>query len=104
MSSVDPRVVADTRRGATLYTVQLGLNLLFMPLFFGLGRPVEALVDIVSLTGTVAYLASVWSGVDRVATYCLVPYLAWLGFATYLTAGTGYLNGWSTKQNEEKVD
>ena len=97
MASMNPRIVEDTRRGATLYTVQLGLNLLFMPLFFGMGRPVEALIDITALTGTVIYLAKVWGKVDEVAGYCLWPYVAWLSFATYLTAGTGYLNGWSTK-------
>lgn len=106
MASMSPRVVEDTRRGATLYTIQLGLNLGFMPLFFGLGRPVEALVNITTLTGTVAYLAYVWNKVDKISSYCLYPYLAWLGFATYLTAGTGYLNGWTTKdpvQKEEKT-
>jgi translocator protein len=97
MASMNPRIVEDTRRGATLYTIQLGLNLVFMPLFFGLGRPIEALVDIVSLTGTVGYLMYIWNKVDQVSTYCLLPYLAWLSFATYLTAGTGYLNGWTTK-------
>lgn len=103
MASLNPRVVEDTRRGATMYTIQLALNQLFMPLFFGLGRPVEALVDIVALTGSVGYLASVWSRVDKTGTYCLVPYLAWLGFATYLTAGTGYLNGWDFEKTETEA-
>ncbi|KPI44870.1 uncharacterized protein AB675_2404 [Cyphellophora attinorum] len=97
MSSFVPRVVEDTRRGATLYTIGLGLNLAFMPLFFGLGRPVEALVDVGLLTASTVYLAKIWSKVDVVASWCLAPYIAWLGFATYLTAGTGYLNGWSMK-------
>lgn len=101
MASMNPRVLEDTRRGATLYTIQLGLNQLFMPLFFGFGRPVEALVDIVALTGSVGYLTYIWNKVDQTATYCLVPYLAWLGFATYLTAGTGYLNDWSFKHVSE---
>jgi translocator protein len=82
--------------------MQLGLNLVWMPLFFGLGRPIEALVDIVSLTGTVGYLTYVWKKVDKVSAYCMVPYLAWLGFATYLCAGTGYLNGWTTETQEER--
>ena len=102
MASGVPRVVEDTRRGATLYTIQLGLNLIWMPLFFGLGRPIEALVDIVVLTGSVGYLALVWRKVDTVAAWCMVPYLGWLGFATYLCAGTGYLNGWTTKTTEER--
>jgi translocator protein len=104
MASLNPRVVEDTRRAATLYTVQLGLNLAFMPLFFGLGRPIEALVDIVALTGTVGYMTRLWSTVDEVSAWCMAPYLAWLGFATYLTAGTGYLNGWTTKDPVQKAE
>lgn len=71
-----------------------------MPLFFVAKRPVEATVDIVALTGTTAYLAYVWGQVDPVAGWALVPYLGWLGFATYLSAGVGYLNGWDIKGKE----
>lgn len=97
MASMNPRIVEDTRRGATLYTIQLGLNVIWMPLFFGLGRPIEAMLDITTLTGTVGYLTYIWSKVDPMAAYLMTPYLAWLGFATYLTAGTGHLNGWTIK-------
>lgn len=76
------------QQGATLYTIQLGLNILWTPLFFGLKRPVEATVDIVALTGTVGYLTYIWSGVDEVAAWGLVPYLGWLSFATYLCVST----------------
>ena len=103
MASLNPRIVEDTRRGATLYTIQLALNQLFMPLFFGFGRPIEALVDIVALTGSVGYLTYIWNGVDRTAAYCMIPYMAWLGFATYLTAGTGYLNGWSFVKSDAEA-
>lgn len=58
--------------------------MLWTPLFFGLKRPVEATVDIVALTGIVGYLTYIWSGVDQVAAWALVPYLGWLSFATYL--------------------
>ncbi|KIV92182.1 hypothetical protein PV10_06642 [Exophiala mesophila] len=101
MSSLSPQVVENTRRGATLYTLQLGLNVIWMPLFFGMGRPIEAMLDIVALTGTVGYLSYIWAKVDKVSSAILVPYLAWLGFATYLTAGTGHLNGWTIKGNED---
>ncbi|KIW21299.1 hypothetical protein PV08_01879 [Exophiala spinifera] len=104
MSSLSPRVVEDTRRGATLYTLQLGLNLIYMPLFFGLGRPIEGMLDVVTLTGTVGYLTYVWSKVDKTAAYLMAPYLAWLGFATYLTAGTGHLNGWTIPSPEQKEE
>jgi len=91
-------VQAATATGATLYTVQLALNFAWMPLFFGAQRPVEASVDIVALTGTVAALAVTWWDVDRVASYLLLPYLGWLGFANYLCIGAGYLNGWDFKK------
>ena len=56
-----------------------------MPLFFHLKRPIEATVDIVALTGTVGYLTYIWSQVDEVAAWGMVPYLGWLSFATYLS-------------------
>ena len=73
------------QQGATLYTIQLGLNLIWMPFFFGLNRPIEATADIVVLTGVTGYLTYIWSKVDGVAAWCLAPYVGWLGFATYLS-------------------
>lgn len=104
LSSLDPIKIEDARRGATLYTIQLALNLLWMPLFFYMKRPVEATADIVALTGTVGYLTYIWNNVDPVASYCLMPYVAWLGFATYLTVGVGHLNGWDLKNKEKPSD
>jgi translocator protein len=71
-----------------------------MPLFFVAKRPIEATVDIVALTGTVGYLAYIWGQVDHISAWALAPYLGWLGFATYLSAGVGYLNDWDTKGKE----
>ena len=101
LSSLDPLKAEDTRVGATLYTIQLGLNLLWMPLFFYMKRPVEATADIFALTGTVGYLTYVWSKVDPIASYCLMPYVAWLGFASYLTVGVSHLNGWNLADKEK---
>ncbi|KAL5347392.1 hypothetical protein ACLOAV_007704 [Pseudogymnoascus australis] len=89
-----PNVIQATKHGATLYTIQLGLNLLWMPLFFVAKRPIEATVDAIVLTGTVGYMTYVWGAVDEVAGWCMVPYLGWLCYASYLSAGVGYLNNW----------
>ncbi|KAI1105285.1 TspO/MBR-related protein [Jackrogersella minutella] len=94
--SSSPFTSTDQIRG--LYSAQLGLNLLWMPLFFGLRRPVLALADIVSLVGLNGYLTYLYFSVDSVAGWCQVPYMAWLGFATYLTAGVGYLNNWDISE------
>lgn len=85
MRSMSPRTIDLTKQGATLYTIQLGLNLLFMPLFFGWKRPIEAAVDIVALTGVAGYMTYVWAQVDEVAGYFLAPYVGWLSFASYIT-------------------
>jgi translocator protein len=101
MSSLDPAKVENTRRGATLYSIQLALNLIWMPLFFKLERPIEAAVDIVTLTGTVGYLTYIWNKVDPIASYCMMPYLGWMCFATYLNIGVGHLNGWKLPDKEK---
>lgn len=92
--------IRAAKHGATLYTIQLGLNLIWMPLFFVWKRPIEATVDIVALLGINGYLTYLWGSVDRVAGWCLAPYLGWLSFATYLCAGTGYLNNWNLADKE----
>lgn len=74
-----------------------------MPLFFHFKRPVEATVDIVALTGVTGYLTYIWGQVDEVAGWALAPYLGWLTFATYLSAGAGYLNDWSFKGKERPM-
>ncbi|KAL8738480.1 MAG: hypothetical protein Q9181_000736 [Wetmoreana brouardii] len=101
-TSISPQTVQLTKQGATLFTIQLGLNLIWMPLFFGLKRPIEATADIMLLTGVTGYLTYIWSQVDSVASWCMVPYLGWLGFATYLSAGTGYLNNWNLADKERQ--
>lgn len=72
-----------------------------MPLFFHFKRPIEATADIVTLTGMVGYLTYIWGQVDEVAGWALAPYLGWLSFATYLSAGTGYLNNWNFEDKEK---
>jgi translocator protein len=52
----------------------------------------------------VGYLTYIWGQVDEVAGWTLVPYLGWLGFATYLSAGTGYLNNWDFEGKERPND
>ncbi|KAI8965794.1 TspO/MBR-related protein [Daldinia sp. FL1419] len=93
-----PSPFISTDEVRALYTVQLGLNLLWMPLFFGLRKPVLALADVVSLLGLNGYLTYLYFSVDSAAGWCQVPYMAWLTFATYLTAGVGYLNNWDISE------
>ena len=75
-----------------LWVVQLVLNLLWTPLFFAADLYTLALVEIVVLAASIALLVA-WSWRrSRVAAWLLVPYLAWVCFATALNAGIVVLN------------
>ena len=95
---MNPQTVALAKQGATLYSIQLALNLIWTPLYFGLGRPVAATVDILALGGTVSYLAYIWGQVDPTCGWLLAPYLAWLSFATYLCV-SAYVENSTTYTN-----
>ena len=67
-----------------LYGLQLALNLGWSLLFFGARAPGWALADIAVLCALVAVTAIAFYRIDPVAGLLLVPYLAWLLFATSL--------------------
>jgi translocator protein len=76
----------------SLWGVQLGLNLLWTALFFGLQMPVLALVEIVVLwIAIVLTIAAFWR-VSRIAAVILAPYLAWVSFAGALNYSIWTLN------------
>ena len=67
-------------------------------MFFKWNMPKVALADIVLLTVNVGAMAKCYYLVDKTAGYMIVPYLAWLSFATYVCAGVGYLNNWDVRE------
>jgi translocator protein len=82
------------KRGAALaaYGVQLALNALWAPLFFGLQNIGAGLFDIVAL-----WLAIIWTlreffAVRPPAAWLLAPYLVWVSFATALNFSIWHLN------------
>jgi len=75
-----------------VFALQLALNALWSILFFGMQAPGWALVDIVALwLGIVATVVFFWRVVPA-AGLLLLPYLAWVGFATVLNASLWWLN------------
>ncbi|RRR42178.1 tryptophan-rich sensory protein [Mycolicibacter terrae] len=74
------------------YGLQLALNLLWSPLFFGLGWRGLALVDIVLLDVAVAATLALFWKVHRTAAVMLLPYFAWILFATALNYSVWSLN------------
>jgi tryptophan-rich sensory protein len=78
---------ADPRLGnpaIIVYAGQLLLNLIWSPLFFGLGWRGAALVDILLLDLAVAATITLFWKVNRIAAAMLLPYFAWVLFATAL--------------------
>ncbi|MBS0254765.1 MAG: tryptophan-rich sensory protein [Proteobacteria bacterium] len=68
----------------TLFAVQLVLNLLWSPLFFAFHRIAAALVLLGAIDLAVAATLLAFWRVRRGAGLLLVPYLAWVLFATVL--------------------
>ncbi len=75
-----------------LWGAQLALNGVWSWLFFGLERPGLAALDIIVLLVLIATTALVFMRISRVAALLLVPYLAWVGFASALNIAIWQLN------------
>ena len=86
------------RRALTLYVVQLVLNAIWTPVFFGLYPSLGiaalwiALVIILALDFAVLLTMLAFWKVSRVAAWLLVPYWAWVLFATTLNWALAALN------------
>ena len=76
----------------TLYGIQLGLNLAWSLLFFNAQSLKWALFDILALLGVLVATTMSFYKVDKMAGYLMMPYLAWVAYATTLTAGLYYKN------------
>lgn len=80
-------------RGALgLYTAQLVVNLLWTPLFFRGKNTAAALVNIGVLGGLLTGMTGLFFEVSEEAGWFVMPYLGWVGFATYLNYGIVKLN------------
>ena len=75
-----------TRAGGALglFVAQLALNSLWSWLFFAWHRGPLALADILALLGLIVATMAAFARVRALAAWLLVPYLAWVCFATAL--------------------
>lgn len=74
------------------FGLQLLLNLIWTPVFFGLHQLAAALVIIVMLIAAILFTIRAIGRVSKPAGWLLAPYLIWVTYATYLNAGYAYLN------------
>jgi benzodiazapine receptor len=82
----------EVKKAVGLFLVQLLLNALWTPLFFGAHQLGIALLDIALMLIFILLTMRAFFPVSRVAAYLLIPYAAWVLFATYLNAAFWYLS------------
>ena len=75
-----------------LFAINLVLNAAWSFLFFHFQRPDHALVEVVLLWMSIAVLMFALWGYARTASLLLLPYLAWVSFASYLNLTIVRLN------------
>lgn len=75
-----------------VFVGQLALNSLWSVLFFGLRNPDLALVEIVLMWVMIALTIRQFYPISKPAAWLLVPYLAWVSFASILNAAIVILN------------
>lgn len=84
---------SSAARPATVaFVVQLLLNAAWSPAFFGLRWPEAGLVVIVALWVAIVVTIGLQRRVSRLAAVLMLPYLAWVSFATALNAALAWLN------------
>ena len=80
------------RKEMVAFGLQLGLNALWTPLFFGAHWYGLALLDIALLWVVICLMVALFARVHRPAGLLLLPYWAWVSFATVLNAVIWHLN------------
>lgn len=83
---------AAQRRPLTIFLVQLALNALWTPLFFGLHWTGAAFAEILLLWLMIAATVAAFHSINRTAAWLLAPYLLWVSFAAGLNFTLWRLN------------
>jgi benzodiazapine receptor len=87
-----PGAPSEKRGALAHFAIQLMLNALWPLVFFGLRRPVSGLIVMLVLLVAVGTTLRRFYLIDRLAGLLLLPYLAWIAFATVLNAAIVGLN------------
>lgn len=80
------------RKALQFFSIQLALNAMWSYLFFGMKNPMLAGVEIIILWLMIYETYFIFSKVNKISGYLLIPYLLWVGFATVLNASIWWLN------------
>ena len=83
---------AQRSRGLNLFIAQLVVNFFWSLIFFNAQNFALAFFWLLLLLALVLLMMLAFRQVDPLTAKLQVPYLLWLAFAAYLTAGVWYLN------------
>ena len=75
---------AEIKGAATVFGIQLALNVLWSIIFFGLHLPLLALIDLVLLWLAILLTIIKFYPLSRWAAWLLAPYILWISFAGIL--------------------
>ena len=75
-----------------LFGVQLFFNAIWSPIFFGANSLSLAFVVIVVLLFFIFLTKKAFAKIDKISSYLLYPYIAWVSFATILNFSVWLLN------------
>lgn len=81
-----------TKEAGQLFLLQLALNYIWSPTFFGLKSPSLGLIVIVSMWILILATIKKFYPLSKTASYLLFPYLLWVSFATLLNMAIVILN------------
>lgn len=87
----EPRDAA-VRKALWVFGVQLVLNAVWTPLFFGARLPLVAFIEILVLWVFILLTIIKFKPISRLAAYLLVPYFLWVSFASVLNGALWLLN------------
>jgi len=86
------RGFGGARIAMLVYALQLSMNLGWSFLFFGWQSPALAFAWILMLLGAILANMTLFRRIDATAGWLLVPYAAWVGFASVLNLAIWRLN------------
>lgn len=84
VSAARVAVLPDSGQALAFWALQIALNTLWTPIFFGLHRIRAAMVVMVGLWLSVAATMVTFFGLDPVAGWLFAPYLVWVTIASAL--------------------
>jgi len=80
------------RDGISLFGIQLFLNAIWSPIFFGAKNLGLAFVVIVAMWIYIVKTIISFAKINKVASYLLYPYIVWVSFASVLNFSIWFLN------------